>query len=365
MFDLEKNSHAGMKVLVVDDVADNLNILLQLLKRKGLDVSIAMNGEKALELVPKINPDLILLDIMMPGLNGYEVCEQLKKDANYKDIPIIFITALSEESAMVKGFEVGGIDYITKPFRAKVVLCRVDTQLQLVKNKKELIQSEKLAAIGRMASGMAHEILNPLNIISMKSQILSRKLQDKEEQFKGLLETIQEQTQRVYELINSVILISEAPGKQQSVSVHELLEQTIDQIKKDERFKDIKVLTRLASELPNMEANPDELKRVFLNLTNNACEAMPQGGTLTIESALALKNQSKTIRINYSDTGAGISTENLKRIFEPFVTTKKDIYGAGMGLFVCQTIVKKYQGSITAKSEAGQGTTFSISLPTT
>ena len=363
MFDSDKNNLGGMKVLIVDDVPDNINILTQMLKNRDLDVSFAMNGEKALELVPKMNPDLILLDIMMPGLSGYEVCEQLKKDENYKDIPIIFVTALSEEREVIKGFHVGGVDYITKPFQAKVVLCRVETQLQLIKKKKELIQSEKLAAIGRMASGMAHEILNPLNIISVKSQLLSRKLTDKEEQIKDLLDSIREQTQRVSELIYSLIALSESSGKQQSVNVNELLQQTIKQIKTDERFKDIKTITRFASELPNLEGSPDQLKSVFLNLTNNACEAMPQGGTLTIESVL--DGQHKTIRIDCSDTGVGISTEYLERIFEPFITTKKDIYGAGMGLFFSRGIVEQYQGSIMVKSEVGKGTTFSIYLPAT
>jgi len=365
VFELDENSVKGMKVLVVDDNADNIQVLVFMLEQSGLDIAIAMNGEKALELVPKYNPDLILLDIMMPGIDGYTVCSKLKKDVNHKDIPVIFITALTEEAQVVKGFDVGGVDYITKPFTEKVVLCRVNTQLQFVKSKKELFQTQKLAAIGRLANSMAHEILNPLNIISLKSQLLAKKIGDREGPLKDLLETIKEQTQRVLNLINSLALLSKSPSKEQSVNVNDLLDQIIDPIKKDEKFKDIKVLMRLGSGLPNLGINPDELASIFHNLTINACEAMVQGGTLTIESALVLDSQPDTIRIDFSDTGAGISNEIMEKQFEPFFTTKNDIYGAGMGLFVCRGIVEKYHGSIKVKSEVGRGATFSILLPTT
>jgi two-component system sensor histidine kinase/response regulator len=365
MFELGENSLKGMKVLIVDDTPDNIEILVFLLKKSGLDIAIAVNGEKALELVTKFNPDLILLDIMMPGMDGYDVCRKLKKDVNHKNIPVIFITALSEDEQVIKGFEVGGVDYISKPFKAEIVLCRVNTQLQFIKNKKELLQAQKLAAIGRITNNMAHEILNPLNIISIKGQLLSRKLGSKESQSKELLKTIEEQIQRVLSLINSLALISKSSSKEQSANVNDLLEQTIDPIKKDEKFKDIKILTRLYSQLPNMQIDPDELARVFHNLTSNACEAMPQGGTLTIESALVSNSHPEAIRISFSDTGTGIANENLEKQFEPFFTTKKDLYGVGMGLFVCQGIVEKYHGSIKVKSTVGQGTTFSVLLPTT
>lgn len=365
MFDLDNNNVRGMKVLVVDDNADNVRVLVSLLEKSGLDVAIAMNGEKALELVPNYNPDLILLDIMMPGIDGYMVCSKLKKDVRHKNIPVVFITALSQEAQVIKGFEVGGVDYITKPFNLRVVLCRVNTQLHFIKNEKELLQTQKMAAIGRLANSMAHEILNPLNIISLKSQLLSKQLGDRKGPLKELLETIKEQTQRVLNLINSLALLSKSPSKEQSVNVNDLLGQTIDPIKSDEKFKDIKVLMRLGSGLPNLDIDPDELASVFHNLTINACEAMLQGGTLTIESGLVLDSQPETIRIDFSDTGAGISNEILEKQFEPFFTTKNDIYGAGMGLFVCRDIVEKYHGSIKVKSEVGRGATFSILLPTT
>jgi PAS domain S-box-containing protein len=143
MIEFDDGLLAGMSVLIVDDTPANINILGHIMAKGNLNVSVAPNGEKALELIGKNKPDLILLDIMMPGVDGYEVCEKLKQDEATKDIPVIFLTALSGLENIVKGFNVGGIDYITKPFHEREVVCRVASQLQLQKTRNELIQSQK------------------------------------------------------------------------------------------------------------------------------------------------------------------------------------------------------------------------------
>jgi PAS domain S-box-containing protein len=143
MNEFDNGMLAGMSVLIVDDTPENINILGHIMARGDLNISVAPNGEKALELIGKNKPDLILLDIMMPGVDGYEVCEKLKQDEATKDIPIIFLTALSGLENIVKGFNAGGIDYITKPFDEREVICRVTSQLQLQKTRNELVQSQK------------------------------------------------------------------------------------------------------------------------------------------------------------------------------------------------------------------------------
>ncbi len=142
---------AGMNVLIVDDTPQNIDVLGHIMTRGNLNLSVSPSGEKALEVIGKNKPDLILLDVMMPGMDGYEVCEKLKQDESTKDIPIIFITALSEVENIVKAFKVGGIDYITKPFKEEEVICRTASQLklkktldELTKSQNDLIQSEKL-----------------------------------------------------------------------------------------------------------------------------------------------------------------------------------------------------------------------------
>ena len=142
---------SGMNVLIVDDTPQNIDVLGHIMTRGNLNISVSPSGEKALEIIGKSKPDLILLDVMLPGMDGYEVCEKLKQDEATKDIPIIFITALSETENIIKGFKVGGIDYIVKPFREEEVICRTVSQLklkktrdELIKSQNDLIQSEKL-----------------------------------------------------------------------------------------------------------------------------------------------------------------------------------------------------------------------------
>ncbi len=143
MIEFDKDQISGMKILIVDDVLDNLSILGHFLQQSGLEISVARTGEKAFELVGQNKPDLVLLDIMMPGIDGYEVCRRLKEDDRTKDIPIIFITALSGTEDMMRGFNAGGVDYITKPFHEREVVCRIATQLKLKKAQDEIKRREK------------------------------------------------------------------------------------------------------------------------------------------------------------------------------------------------------------------------------
>ncbi|MBC8288262.1 MAG: response regulator [Nitrospinae bacterium] len=143
MTEFDKDQIEGMKVLIVDDIPANLDILGHILQQSGLEVSIAPDGEKALELVNRSKPDLILLDIMMQGIDGYEVCRRLKADVSTKDIPVIFITALADTEDVMRAFDVGGIDHITKPFYEMEVICRITTQLKLKKAQDEIKRREK------------------------------------------------------------------------------------------------------------------------------------------------------------------------------------------------------------------------------
>jgi len=147
MIKFDKDQISGMKILIVDDVLDNLAILGHFLQQSGLEISVARTGEKAFELVEQNKPDLILLDIRMPGIDGYEVCRRLKEDESTKDIPIIFITALAGTEDMMRGFEAGGVDYVTKPFHEREVVCRITTQLKLKKAQDEIKSREKFYRI--------------------------------------------------------------------------------------------------------------------------------------------------------------------------------------------------------------------------
>ncbi len=207
-------------ILIVDDMPDNLTILSQMLTQKGYIVRPALNGKLAIKAIERRHPDLILLDIMMPDMTGYELCEHLKSHVETRDIPVLFISALNEAADKIKAFEAGGVDYITKPFQSEEVLARVETHLKvwnmqqqlqtqnvqlqqeiqvrretesnlqrahnelkkamddLVKTQTQLVQSEKLAALGRVVAGIAHEIKNPLNFINNFAQLIEDMLHD-------------------------------------------------------------------------------------------------------------------------------------------------------------------------------------------
>lgn len=153
-------------VLIIDDVPTNIKVLFELLEQSGFIVSVAKSGESALKKVKETLPDLILLDVMMPGIDGFETCRRLKADKNTENIPVIFMTALSDVVDKVKGLSIGAVDYITKPFQHEEVLARIDVHLKLRKAQLRLAEEEKFSALGELVAGISDEINNPINFIS-------------------------------------------------------------------------------------------------------------------------------------------------------------------------------------------------------
>ncbi|WP_375467650.1 response regulator [uncultured Nostoc sp.] len=160
------NEYQKELILIVDDIPNNLKVLFDILNNSGFKVSIAKSGESALEKAQKTLPNLILLDVMMPGMDGFETCRHLKSNQKTKDIPVIFMTALSETVEKVKGLHLGAVDYITKPIEHEEVLARINVHLELRRMQLKLVQEEKMSSLGQLVAGIAHEINNPVNFIS-------------------------------------------------------------------------------------------------------------------------------------------------------------------------------------------------------
>ena len=287
--------------------------------RRQYEIAVALSGEAALKVAPKFSPDLILLDIRMPGIDGYETCRKLKEHKVTQNAPVIFISANNETKDIVEGFHVGGVDFITKPFQAEEVSARVQTHLQLqhlikehesarakmkeaavellAKNKrleeamqqlkaaqKKLLQSEKLAGIGRLAEGMCHEILNPLNNIFGITQAMEMERAEDETMLKDLA-SITAEIKRI-ETITSELTEYSAKGDVQleSANINKVIEQVLENLKNQGQFENIEVHQNLTPDLPNSLLDTHLMQQVFVNLAANAKQAMEENGTLTVST---------------------------------------------------------------------------------
>ena len=401
----------GMKVLIVDDTPANIDVLRKTLEPEQYEIAIALSGEAALKVAPKFLPDLILLDVRMPGIDGYETCRQLKENESIRNAPVIFISANSDTRDILEGFRVGGVDYVTKPFRAEEVLARVQTHLQLqllikeheaarrkmkqaamellTKNnrlqeamrqlkfaQKKLVQSEKLAGIGRLAEGMCHEILNPLNVIFGITQAMEMEQSENEGLLKDL-GSITEEIKRIETITNKLIDFSaEGEIRLESVNINNVIQQVMENLKNEGRLDKIEVNRNLAPDLPNSLLDTSLMEQVFINLAANAKHAMDDYGTLTVSTEfLAKENNAKSavptvspipnagglLRIKFSNNGKGIQKEHLEKIFDPFFSTDPNM--TGLGLSISYSVVEKHGGTITADSNGENGATFIIDLP--
>ena len=393
-------------VLVVDDNAKNIQLLMTLLSKDGYLVSFASNGREALEMAEKEIPDLILLDIMMPGMDGFEVCQKLKMKENLKHIPVIFLSARSDLIDKIKAFHVGGADYVAKPFHSAEVLARVNTLLALkhaqdlikvyntkleelvLKRTQELIVSEKHAAFSLFIKGIIHNLKNPLNAISGNIQLLKieneslEKLDhsDKDEYIKqsGILiqklqkrlDLMSDSTNQLGELINSLLAKSRDEQKEQfsEYDLNELLSKEIEFLKSDLRFKrEVKTKIKLYQKPIKINTTPGHISQLVQNLVHNALDAL--SGQENGEIQIRTTSSKRWGILKITDNGPGISVNDQSKIFDPFFTTKPgesdgpEPVGTGLGLYTCKDIVARLEGMISVESDGGKGTAFIVKLP--
>ncbi len=378
----EPNSISTQTVLIVDDEPENIRILIRALKSMCVTTA-ATDGSSALEIVFSINrPDLILLDIMMPGMNGYEVCERLKENSDTSDIPVIFITALSDSFDEARGFEAGAADYITKPFKPDIVQARVATHLELKKHQdhlltlaeqraKQMIHMERLASLGTLGAGLVHEINNGLSTIIGPLTILEDCLIQVRHTFPGSASLIEKSMQylgymkqgvdRINSIARSMNRFSRRDDGQKGDFLCEDCIQEALTLCHNKLKKNIEVSKHV--EPKNLTAYVDkrQLEQVLINLFINAADAMSsvKKGLLDIT---AYHGQS-IVRIIVEDNGPGIPEDKLENIWEPFFTTKNQYNGTGLGLSICKGIIEDHGGNIRAENRAEGGARFIIELP--
>ena len=376
--DLLVDDPSEITILVVDDEPINRQVLRNQLEMVGYRVEVAIDGLQGLKLLEKLNPQVILLDVMMPRISGYQTCYRIRQKYSASELPIILLTAKDQPEDTVRGFQHGANDYLTKPFSREELLIRVQFHLKLSKATSEvyrmmddlrgmqnqLIQSAKLAAVGEMTSGIAHELKTPLaGISTILSGVELAKQLHQEIDMDATCSRVNLLVQRCSAIIDHMRNYSRRTEETHSQTqiINQLLKNTLLLVEPQLKRIGGKLKLNLGHDLPFVVGNDIQLEQVFINLCNNACDAMEQSEEriLTIQS-MAVGDE---VLVRVIDTGTGMRPEVQERIFESFFTTKSSAKGTGLGMSISQNIIEQHKGQIRFNSELGRGTTFEIYLP--
>jgi CheY-like chemotaxis protein len=362
------NSVRNQRILIVDDVPTNIKVLAEAL-RGDYEINVATNGKEALEIAGSESlPDLILLDIVMPGMDGYEVCRGLKSDPRTQNIPVIFITAKSDDEDHTKGLELGAVDYINRPFSLPIVKARIRSHLDRRRAEEAQLKVERLSAIADLALGVAHHFNNVLQVVMGCASVASLKIDNSEispakEMMGKIVESARFGAQTVMHLQEFVKARSGEIDAPETVDLSEVVQQAIETTRKWWEIEPAKrgITIDVVSDLGKgcrVIGNKSRLFQVVTNMVRNAVEAMPEGGKLSIETSLS----NDRVLLNVIDTGAGIPEDYLGKIFDPFFTTK-GLQRVGMGLASAYGTVTDHNGTISVKSTMGKGSEFRVTLP--
>lgn len=346
------------KILIVDDTADTVDLLRKRLRAEGYDTAEAYDGEDCLKQVPVFDPDLIVLDVMMPKLDGYEVCKRLKADPCTRYIPVLMLTAKAEVDDKVKGLDIGADDYVPKPFNYKELSARIRSLLAISESRDKLAEEEKTGALECMMDEVAHEVRNPLTSIGGFARRVYDDLPEGSPNRK-YMELIIEDVKRIETVIRKLIEMETISLSYiETADIHTIIRDALKQFEQEFEERAIDVDTVLMHEPPAISADQEQLTKAIAELIENAIEAMT-GETRILRISTGVSES--RLEIVISDTGRGISKEKLKNIFDPLFTSK--IYGPGLGLTFARKIVHAHRGTISVGSEPGKGTIFTIRLP--
>lgn len=362
------------KILIVDDVMSNVLLLKVLLTNEKFQIATASNGRQALDQVTKEKPDLVLLDVMMPDMSGFEVSQQLKANPETAEIPIIFLTALNSTADIVKGFQVGGNDFISKPFNKEELIIRVTHQISLIAAKRIIVaQTEELrkTIIGRdkLYSVIAHDLRSPMGSIKMVLNMLILNLPSDTigPEMYELLTMANQTTEDVFSLLDNLLKWTKSQiGKlkvvYQDIDMVEVTEGVIEIFSMVAELKKISIRLETPSKL-DVHADIDMIKTVIRNLLSNAIKFSNE----ETEILVTVQEQEGMAVVSVKDSGCGIDEENQKKLlhtdthFSTFGTNNEE--GSGLGLLLCQDFVIKNGGRLWFTSAKGEGSTFSFSIP--
>ena len=368
-----KINRSEYKILIVDDVVSNVLLLKILLTNERFQVCTANNGNTAIEQARKERPDLILLDVMMPDMSGFDVAVVLKKDPETKDIPIIFLTALNTPQDLVHGFKVGASDFLTKPFNKEELVMRVMQQISLVAAKRIIEQQNNelrttLSNRDKMYSVIAHDLRSPMASIRMVLNLVVASTTPEQvgQELFELLDKANKESEEVHDLLDNLLKWTKSQTGRLSVVVQDLdlsdiIPGVVDVYEMIAATKQIKLELKMPSSPIMVVADNDMVKTVLRNFLSNAIKFSPEDSSIEI----AASSEGDFAKVSVCDHGVGIAADRIGSIFHKGETTygTGGEEGSGLGLQLCQDFARKNGGECYVESVEGEGSTFSFTIP--
>jgi len=360
-------------ILVVDDTQSNIDVLIELLD--AYDIIVATDGATAIEIINEDKDiDLILLDIMMPQMDGFEVCEILKNNNETKDIPIIFLTAKSDVDSIQKGFDIGGVDYITKPFRPVELISRIKTHLKIIQHEKKAIEHNKYIALAELIHNIAHQWRQPLSVISTSSSGMHMQKELgilRDDDFYLFCDSITHNAEYLSSTIENFKTFIEDSNAVSIFDIQKVIKKNNTLFFGDIFNNEINIVLDIQSDI-EIKGCQNNFIQILLSIITNAKDALHESEVDTKIININIKSDNNMVIINIKDSACGIDKDILDRIFEPYYTTKHKSQGKGLGLYMVRNIVKEsFKGQLSVINDEFEfdnkiykGASFEIKIPT-
>lgn len=361
----------GASILIVDDTLENLRLLTALLGEHGYETRPVTHGRAALQAAEHAHPDLVLLDVTMPEMDGYQVCRQLKANPALSDIPVIFLTSLTDTAEKIKGFAAGGADYISKPFQIDEILARIRTHLGLRQARIKLQQQlESLHTLERLRDDLVHMVVHdmrsPLMVLQLNLELLKRAEDRLDERSLSSLKSATDMATALTRMTNDLLDVSrieegKLPLERSRIDLLELAQEVGNSLSSLDRTRTIEIVPGPAA---YAECDRELIRRVLENLVGNAIKHASAGGKIR----MAAHVKDSHVRIEVEDDGPGVPLDSREKIFDKFETAspknEHKYHSAGLGLAFCKLVVEAHGGRIGVDDAIPKGSLFWLMLPT-